>query len=143
MALQLVFHGFLMLVVGMLVGFGFHWAITEGAGSDAEHGWRVAHTSLVGLGTLYLAVAAVSDQLVLSRQAAAFSVGSLVVAAWASIFAFVVGPAVGARGLEPVGPPLHIVVFTVLLAAILLSLAATCVLLVGAFSALRGGGVGE
>jgi hypothetical protein len=121
----------------MLVGFAFHYAITEHSGPDAERAWRVAHTSLVGLGALYLALAAVAHHLALSRWAAAFSMWSLLCAAYASIFAVVVGPAVGARGLAPVGPPLHVFIFGLLAVALLFLLVAMCVLLRGAFAALR------
>ena len=137
MVLQLVFHGLLLVVLGMLIGFAFHHAITEHSGPDAERAWRVAHTSLVGGGALYLAVAAVAGHLVLPPRAAAFAVWTLLFAAYAFAFGFVVGPAVGARGLEPVGPPLHVVVFGVLAVALVLLLAGMFVLLWGAWSGLR------
>lgn len=137
MALQLLVHGLLLIIVGMLVGFAFHHAITEHSGPDAERAWRVAHTSLVGLGTLYVALAAVAHYFVLSPAAAAFSMWSLLFGAYASVFAFIVGPAVGARGLEPVGPPLHLFIFGLLAVALLLLLATLCVLARGAFAALR------
>jgi hypothetical protein len=137
MVIQLVFHGLLLVVVGMLVGFAFHSAITENSGPDAERAWRVAHTSLVGLGALYLALAGVAHHVVLSRWAARFSIGSLFFAAYASILAFVVGPVIGARGLEPVGPPFHVFIFGVLALALLVLLVTVCVLLAGAFAALR------
>jgi len=139
MVQQLVFHGLLLIVLGMLVGFAFHSAITEHAGPDAERAWRVAHTSLVGLGALYLALAGVGHHIVLSRPAAVFSMASLLFAAYASIVGFVVGPAIGARGLEPVGPPLHVLIFGALAVALTLLLVAMFVLLAGAFMALRSG----
>jgi hypothetical protein len=137
MVLQLVFHGLLLIVLGMLVGFAFHSAITEQAGPDAERAWRVAHTSLVGLGALYLALAGVARHIVLSRGAARFTISSLLFAAYASILGFVVGPVIGARGLEPVGPPLHVFIFGALALALVLLLVAMIVLLAGAFAALR------
>jgi hypothetical protein len=137
MVRQLVFHGLLLIVLGMLVGFAFHSAITENSGPNAERAWRVAHTSLVGLGALYLALAGVAHHIVLSRGAARFSIWSLIFATYASILGFVVGPAIGARGLEPVGPPSHVFIFGALALALLLLLIAMCVLLAGAFAALR------
>jgi hypothetical protein len=137
MVLALVFHGLLLVFLGMLVGFPFHQAIVSQAGPDAERAWRVAHTSLVLGGVLYLALAAVAHHLILSRRAAVFSVSSLVFAAYAFAFGFVVGPAIGARGLEPVGPPLHVAIFAVFTVALLLALAAVAVLLWGAFKAWR------
>lgn len=140
MILQLVFHGLLLVVLGMLVGFSFHYAITEHSGPDAERAWRVAHTSLVGGGALYLALGAVAGHLVLPRRVAALAVWTLVFAAYAFSFGFVVGPAIGARGLEPVGPPLHVAVFGLLAVALLLLLAAMFILLWGAYAGLRASG---
>jgi hypothetical protein len=137
MIVALVFHGLLLVLLGMLVGFPFQQAIVSHAGPDAERAWRVAHTSLVLGGVLYLALAAVAHHLILSRRVAAFAVGSLVFAAYAFAFGFVIGPAVGARGLEPVGPALHVAIFAVFAVALLLALAAIAVLLWGAVVALR------
>ena len=137
MVLQLVFHGVLLVVLGMLVGLPFQQAITSHAGPDAERAWRVAHTSLVGGGVLYLGLAAVGHHLVLSRRAAAFVVWSFVFAAHAFALAFVVGPAIGARGLEPVGPPSHVVVFVVFAVTLSFVLAAMMIVLWGAYAALR------
>jgi vacuolar-type H+-ATPase subunit I/STV1 len=137
MIVRVVFHGALLVVLGMLVGFAFHRAITEGSGADVQRAWRVAHTSLVGGGALYLAFAAVAQYLVLSPQAARLAVWSLVVAAYAFAFGFVVGPAVGARGLEATGPPLHVLVFAALATGLFLLLLAACVILWGSYAALR------
>ena len=137
MVLRLVFHGALLVVLGMLVGFAFHRAITEGAGPDTQRAWRVAHTSLVGGGALYLAFAAVGQYLLLSPRAAAFTIWSLVIAAYAFAFGFVVGPAIGARGLEAIGPPLHVLVFGVLAVGLFLLLIAGCMFLWGSYAAMR------
>lgn len=137
MVLRVVFHGALLVVLGMLVGFAFHHAITAGSEPDTQRAWRVAHTSLVGGGVLYLAFAAVAQYLLLSPRVAAFAVWSLVVAAYAFAFGFVVGPAVGARGLEAIGPPLHVLVFGVLAVGLSLLLIAGCIVLWGSYAAMR------
>jgi vacuolar-type H+-ATPase subunit I/STV1 len=136
-SLLVVFHGLLLVLLGMLVGLPFHEAITSQAGPDAERAWRVAHTSLVGGGTLYLGIGAVASQLVLGPRAASVATASLVFAAWAFAVGFLLGPAIGARGLEPVGPPLHVFVFALFVPALLLALLAIAVLLRGAWLALR------
>jgi hypothetical protein len=140
MIVSLVFHGLLLTLLGMLVGLPFLQAITSHAGPEAERAWRVAHTSLVTGGSLFLGIAAVAHHLVLSRRAAAFVTGSLVFAAYAFAFGFVVGPAVGARGLEPVGPPLHLFIFGIFALSLGLVLVAVGVLLFGSLSALRRAG---
>jgi hypothetical protein len=135
--LLLVVHGVLLVVLGMVVGVPFREAITNHWGADAERSWRVAHTSLVGGGALYLALAGVAHHLALGPRAAAFVVGSLVFAAYAFALGFVLGPAVGARGLEPVGPALHVAIFAIFAAALLLAFVAMGVVFWGALVALR------
>lgn len=137
--LRIAFHGVLLVALGMLVGLPFVDAITSGAGPDAERAWRVAHTSLVTAGTLYVAIAGIAQYLALPERAAAFVTWSLVLSAYAFAFAFVVGPVVGARGLEPTGPALHVFIFVVLVVSLLASLLSVVVVLWGLFGAMRPG----
>ena len=137
--LQLAFHGVMLVILGMLVGLPFANAITAHSGPEVERAWRVAHTSLVTAGTLYVAIAAIAHHLILPRRAAAFVTWSLVLSAYGFAFAFVVGPVVGARGLEPTGPPLDVLIFGVLLASLLASFLSVLIVLWGLFAALRRG----
>ena len=137
--LLIAFHGVLLVVLGMLVGLPFANAITAHSGPEVERAWRVAHTSLVTAGTLYVAIAAVAHYLVLPRQAAAFATWSFVLSAYAFAFAFVVGPAIGARGLEPAGPPLNLLIFALFVASLLAFFVSVSVVLWGLFVAVRRG----
>ena len=138
-ALQVAFHGILLVVLGMLVGLPFADAITSHSGPEVERAWRVAHASLVTAGTLYIAIAAIAHHLILPRPAAAFVTWSFVLSTYAFAFAFVVGPVVGARGLEPTGPPLNVLVFVVLVTSLLASFISVVLVLWGLFAALRRG----
>ena len=135
--LQLAFHGVMLVVLGMLVGLPFADAITAHSGAELERAWRVSHTSLVTVGILYVAIAAIAHHLILPRLAAAFVTWSFVLSAYAFAFVFVVGPVVGARGLERTGPPLHVLIFAVLLASLLASLLSVLIVLWGLLGALR------
>ncbi len=137
--LQLAFHGVMLVALGMLVGLPFADAITAHSGPEVERAWRVAHTSLVTAGTLYVVIAAIAHHLILPRRAAAFVTWSFVLSAYGFAFAFVVGPVVGARGLEPTGPPLNVLVFVILVPALLASLISVVLVLWGLFAALRRG----
>ena len=135
--LQLAFHGVMLVVLGMLVGLPFANAITAHSGPELERAWRVSHTSLVTVGILYVAIAAIAHHLILPRLAAAFVTWSFVLSAYAFAFAFVVGPVVGARGLEPTGPPLNVFIFAVLVTSLLASLVSVLMVLWGLLGALR------
>ncbi len=135
--LRIAFHGILLVVLGMLVGLPFANAITSHSGPEAERAWRVARTSLITAGTLYVAVAAIAHHLAVSHAAAAFVTWSLVVSAYAFAFAFVVGPLVGARGLEPTGPPLNILIFAIFVVGLLAAFISLVVVLRGLLAAAR------
>ena len=135
--LLIAFHGVLLVVLGMLVGLPFANAITSHSGPEAERAWRVAHTSLITAGTLYIAVAAIAHHLVVSNAGAAFVTWSLAVSAYAFAFAFIVGPIVGARGLEPTGPPLNILIFAIFVVGLLAAFISLVVVLGGLVAAAR------
>ena len=129
----------MLVALGMLVGLPFADAITAHSGPEVERAWRVAHASLVTAGTLYVAIAAIAHHLILPSRAAAFVTWSFVLSAYAFAFVFVVGPVVGARGLEPTGPPLNVLIFAVLVPSLLALSLSVLIVLWGLFAALRRG----
>lgn len=135
--LRIAFHGVLLVLLGMLVGLPFAEAITSDAGPDTERAWRVAHTSLVAAGTLYIAISAIAHYLTLPDRITVFVSWALVLSAYAFVFAFVVGPIVGARGLEPTGPALNVFIFGVFVASLLTTFLSVLVVLWGLFTAMR------
>lgn len=56
---------------------------------------------------------------------------------YAFAFGFVVGPAVGARGLEPTGPLLHVLIFVMFSVSLATLLVSVAILLFGFFTAVR------
>ncbi|MCY2959029.1 MAG: hypothetical protein NTY35_02600 [Planctomycetota bacterium] len=136
MVLLLVLHGLLLALLGMVLGFPLQRVITSADTAQAQLAWRSSHTTLVTGGTLYIAVAAVGHHLVLGTRAARFATGSLVLASYLFAAVLTAGPLLGARGLEPVGPPSHVAVHVGFLAAIALLFAGLAPILWGACSAI-------
>lgn len=120
MILVLVVHGLLLALLGMTLGFPLHGAITSGSPAAAQLAWRSSHTTLVTGGTFYVALGAVGQHLVLRPWAARFATGTLVAASYLFAAVLTLGPALGARGLEPIGPASHVAVHVGFLAAIVL-----------------------
>jgi hypothetical protein len=135
--LRIAFHGVLLLVLGMLVGLPFALSITGDAGPEAQRAWRVAHTSLMGAGTLYVAIAAIAHHLVLSDRAAGFVTWALVLSAYAFAFTFAVGPFFDARGLEATGPAMNALVFGVFAVSLPALFIASIIVLWGLLAAVR------
>ncbi len=133
--LVLVVHGLLLALLGMLLGFPLQHAITADGSPQAQLAWRSSHTTLVTGGTLYVAVAAVGQHLALGARAARFATSVLVLASYVFAAVLCAGPLLGARGLQPVGPPAHVAVHLGFLAAIALLFAGLGVILWGACSA--------
>ncbi len=135
--LLIALHGVVLVVLGMLVGLPLSDAITAHSDPDLERAWRVAHTSLVTGGTLYIAIAAIAHYLILSNGMTAFVTWSFVISAYALAFAFVLGPMVGARGLEPTGPPSNVLIFAIFVVALLALFLSVVIVLWGLFVAVR------
>ena len=121
---RLLFHGAVVLLVGLLTGLPFGMAIADGWGEESVRAWRVAHTGLVGGGVVLIAIAGALRHVRLGPSAAVWLVWSLVVTVYAAVIALGLGPILGVRGLEPTLPSANLLVF-----------AANMVLAVGAFIA--------
>ena len=134
---QVLFHGLIVLLVGILCGVPYGQALTHGWGEEAVRGWRLAHFSLVFGGVWLLAVAAVSHLLVLSRRGITILVCSVVTSGYAFMLALIVGASGGVRGLEATGPVLNLVAFVGNVVASVASLVWVVVSIVGAIRALR------
>lgn len=137
MSALLVVHGMALILLGMALGITLKNAIVSEEALAVERAWRASHTTLVTGGTVYLALAGVSQLLVLGRRAAMFATGALVFASYLFAIVFVAGPGVGARGLAPVGPPSHVAVYVGFLLAVVLMFAATIVFTWGAWAGYR------
>ena len=136
-AALLVFHGALLLLIGNLVGIPFAEAIEEDWGAEAVRAWRVAHSSLVMGGALYIAIGAAREFIALPAQPESLLVRLLVATAYLFPAALVLGASLGARGLSPAGPALHGVVFVCFVVSALAILIASGLLLWGTYRALR------
>lgn len=109
--LRILFHGLVVLLVGLLCGVPYGLAITRAWGEEAVRAWRFAHFGLVMAGIWLMVVAAVSCLLVLTPRNLAILVCSVVTSAYGFTVASVVAAVGGVRGLEPTGPVLNIVAF--------------------------------
>jgi hypothetical protein len=134
---QILLHGLIVVLVGLLCGVPYGRAITQGWGEEAVRAWRLAHFSLVLGGIWLLVVAAVSHLLVLGRRGITVLVAAVVTSGYAFTVALVVGAIGGQRGLEATGPALNRVAFAGNIVASIASLVWIVVSLVGAVRALR------
>jgi hypothetical protein len=133
---QLIFHGSLILLVGLLCGAPFGRAIVRRKSEATVQAWRVAHSSLTAGGVLLLALAAVVPHLLLSPFAMGAMVWAFVASAYAFAAALPLGAHYGHRGLTSGPPNLNRVVYFGNVLGAVGSLAGAVVLLWGAYAAL-------
>ncbi len=131
---RLLFHGAVVLLIGLVAGLPLAAAITDGWGDESIHAWRVAHTGLVGGGVVLIAIAGALRNVRLGASAGAWLVRSLIGSVYAGVFALGLGPILGVRGLEPVPPLGNILVFAANAVLALGSLIATVLLVGGAWA---------
>jgi hypothetical protein len=134
---QILLHGLVILLVGLLCGLPYGRAITHGWGDEAVRGWRIAHFSLVVGGMWLMVVAAVVPLLVLGARGLTVLVYSVVTSGYGFTVALVVAAIGGVRGLEAGGPSLNVVSFVANMIAAVASLVWVVTSIVGTLRALR------
>jgi len=138
--LQILLHGLIVLLVGLLCGIPYGRAITHDWGEEGVRAWRVAHFGLVVGGIWLMVVAGVCHLLVLTKRSIALLVYSVVTSAYGFTVALVVAAVGGVRGLELAGPTLNVIAFLANAVAALASLVWVAVMLLGTIVALRQAG---
>jgi hypothetical protein len=145
---QLVAHGALVFLVGMVAGFPFAFAILgkialwpfsiDWTVPGDVRGWRMAHLEGVLNGLLLIGVAAVGGLLRLDPRQHGRLVAALLVTAWGNMIASIIGPIFGVRGLELGGGVANSVVFLLFMVAIVTVFVALALIYRGARAAMRG-----
>ena len=99
LSLQLVFHGAIILLIGLLSGIPYGSAITNEKGEELIRAWRVAHSGLAMGGTTMIAFAGVINLLDMTAIALSILVWSSVISGYGFCVALPYGAWVGHRGL--------------------------------------------
>src|SRR5262245_35110525 len=108
---RLVFHGAVVLLIGLLCGIPFAQVLTSGGDPELARAWRVAHVGIAAGGILGIAAGPALRHVALGAGAASWLVGALIVSMYGFAVALVLGPLAGVRGLAAQGPPANLLVF--------------------------------
>jgi hypothetical protein len=133
---QLLFHGTVILLGGMLTGLPLGVAIADGARPETIHLWAVTHASLVSAGILLIALGAAARHFVLAARQAVVLLWTFVGANYILCLGLVVTAVTGHRGLEPAGPALNVFLHAGNVAGALGALVAGVLLVRGAYGGL-------
>jgi len=130
---RLIFHGAIVMFVGLLCGFP---AVAEW-GDGALHSWRSVHLALIVTGIWLLVTATVLPSLVLEKREALVLVWSLLGTAYGFMTALLVEAITGVRGIQPTGPAANWVAFAGNTIGVLGALLGVLLTLMGARAALK------
>ena len=132
----LVFHGTVVLLIGLLCGAPYGRAINGNAAGHIAHSWRVAHLSLPIGAILMFAVAMLLGSFAVAGAVKQWIVVLLVVSGYSFCVSLPLAAMVGKRGLTPTGPLTAKAVFLGNLLGALTSLLAALALVYAAFKSL-------
>jgi hypothetical protein len=111
-ARQMLFHGCIVMLVGLFAGMPYGRAITRRKSEDIIRGWRVAHASLCLGATTMFAVAAILTPLHPDMTLAWVIAIAYILCGYGFSFALTLAPILGHRGLTADGPMKNQIVFT-------------------------------
>jgi hypothetical protein len=131
--LRLIFHGAIVLLVGLLSGLP---TVVESINESGRF-WHTAHEALIMMGIWMLASSSVLPALVLGRRETTALVRSLLAMGYGFSVALVIGGVVGANAFEPGGTPATFTAFVAAVVGIGGAFVATGLTLMGARAALK------
>lgn len=134
---QMLFHGAIVVFMGLLFGLPFGVAVTTGWGEESVQAWRVAHAGMVAVGLMLIAIGAALRHLVPGQRQTSWLVWSLVASAYAFTLAVLIRGIAGVKGFQPTGPILNWVAFVSNAVGIVGSLMGVALTIRGAYAALR------
>lgn len=108
---QLIFHGAVILLVGLLCGAPLGSAVVRGKPEETVRAWRVAHSSLVMGGVLLLALAGIVARLQLGALPLALLVWAFVGSSYGFALVLPLGAHYGHRGLTAAPPFINRVLY--------------------------------
>jgi hypothetical protein len=135
-ARYLVFHGTIILLIGLLCGAPYGRAINGRAAAHRVHSWRVAHLSLPIGAILMFAVAPLFASFTVASQIKQLIAILLIVSGYSFCVALTLAALVGERGLSHRGPFKAKVVFAGNVLGAVTSLLASAALAYAAFRSL-------
>ena len=132
----LVFHGTIILLIGLLCGAPYGRAINRRAADHIVHSWRVAHLSLPIGAILMFAVAPLMASFTVASQIKQLIVDLLIVSGYSFCVALPLAAILGERGLSHGGSLKAKAVFAGNLLGAVTSLLASLALVYAAFESL-------
>ena len=132
----LLFHGSIVLFIGLLSGIPMGSAINRKKGEEAVRAWRVAHSGLIMDGLLMLIIALIVPYLQVGELAVWTLVWVLVISGYGFVMALPLGAWKGYRGLVPKPHGINTIVYAGNVIGVVGSLVGIAIVIFGSLRAL-------
>ena len=139
---NVLFHGWVVMLLGWLDALPYALAISEAWDPDVVRAWRVAHTGVSGAAVTVILSGLTLPHLLLNERSKRLVAWAMSLSGYGFGVGLTLGAVVNARGLPPSGPVLNAVVFGVNGIATVLAFVGGSVLLYGAWRAMEQKGDG-
>ena len=119
---SLVFHGAIVFLAGLFIGFPFGAAIVNEAAQSVIDAWQLAHLEGITNGLLLIAVGAVLGNSPLEKwqpRNVLLVQWPLIVTGYANIIASTIGAVTGSRGVAATGPFSNWVVYLIFIVGVI------------------------
>lgn len=136
--MQMLFHGAVVLFIGLWFGLPFGLAVSRGWGEESVGSWHVAHSGTVAIGVMMIAIGAALPRMGLRQPATSMLVWSLVASAYGFTLGFLVRGIAGVRGFQPSGPASNVLAFIANMVGVWGSLLGIGLVIYGTYAALNG-----
>ena len=133
---RLVFHGAVVILLGLVAGFPLAFVIT-GSLVSSERAWRMAHLEGLLNGLLLFAIAGVADGLALDGRKPAVLAWALIITAYGNLIASVIAASANVRGLEPGGSFANTLTYLLFMVAVVTVVVALGLVAHGAYRAAK------
>ena len=108
---MLIFHGTVVLLIGLLAGFPFLFGIVRGAPSRSVDAWRAAHTGLASTGVMAIAMGAALGLWQADGTTVEVVTWGIAIGSYGIALAMTLAAATGSRGLVAGGPASNHIVY--------------------------------
>jgi hypothetical protein len=135
-ARYLLFHGSIVLLIGLLCGMPYGIAITNKQADEVIRAWKLAHGAITMGGGMMVAMAAILSFLQVDELWKWLLAIAFISSGYGFCFALTIEPFVGDRGLAWTGTPLNKVVYVGNIIGAASSLLGTLLLVYGAYVSL-------
>ena len=132
----LLFHGSIVLFIGLLSGIPMGSAINRKKGEEAVRAWRVAHSGLIMDGLLMLIIALIVPYLQVGELGIWTLVWVLVISGYGFVMALPLGAWKGYRGLVPKPHGINTIVYAGNVIGVVGSLVGIAIVIFGSLRAL-------